>query len=229
MKITASSYRRMPEALWRRLRKLLPMPRPHPRGGRPPLDPRRVADGIYFALRTACPWKAVPREFGSGSSLHRYFQEWTKLGVFRRLWQAGLCEYDRRRGISWRWSSLDTTLTKAPLGGEKNRTQSHGSCEVGCQAVGAGRRSRRGGRFGGGTGQLSRPEIGCAHAGEHPGASSPAAAASAAARVRRQGVSCGGLSPLVGASPLPGSYPGAWRGVPAATTSAPRQTAALGQ
>lgn len=126
MKVTVSCWR-MPEALWRRFRKLIPKPRPHPRGGRPPLDPRRVADGIYFVLRTGCPWKAVPASLGSGSSLHRYFQLWEKRGVFRRLWKQGVLEYDRRRGIAWRWQSLDTALNKAPLGGEKNREKPHGS------------------------------------------------------------------------------------------------------
>jgi transposase len=137
MRVTAFSYRRMPEALWRRVQKLIPKPRPHPKGGRPPLDPRRVADGIYFVLRTACPWKAAPEEFGSGSSLHRYFQAWQQHGVFRRLWKQGLVEYDRRKGIAWRWQTLDTAMTKAPLGGEKNRPQSHRSGQTGRQAVGA--------------------------------------------------------------------------------------------
>lgn len=119
MKITASSYRAMPDALWRRLHKLLPKPRPRPKGGRRPLDQRRVADGIYFVMRTGCPWKAAPKEYGSGSSLHRYFQAWCDRGVFGKLWKLGLVEYDRRRGIGWRWQTLDTAMNKAPLGGGK--------------------------------------------------------------------------------------------------------------
>ena len=31
--------------------------------------------------------EAVPREFGSPSTLHQYFQEWAKKGVFFRLWK----------------------------------------------------------------------------------------------------------------------------------------------
>jgi transposase len=118
------SYWRMPEAIWRRLRKLIPLRKRSPKGGRPPLDPRVVADGMYFVFRTGCPWKGVPKQFGSGSSLHRYFQEWTACGVFRKLWKQGLLEYDRRRGIGWRWLTLDTAMNKSPLGGEKNREKS---------------------------------------------------------------------------------------------------------
>ncbi len=144
MKVTASSYNRMPDALWRRLQKLIPKHHPSAKGGRPPLDARAVADGIYFVLRTGCPWKAVPPQFVSGSSLHRYFQQWCQRGVFRRLWKQGLVEYDRRRRISWRWTTLDTAMTKAPLGGEKNRAKSNGSGQAGRQAVDPHRRSRSG-------------------------------------------------------------------------------------
>jgi transposase len=139
---TIVSYWRMPEAIWRRLRKLIPKWHPSRKGGRPPLDPRHIANGIYYVMRTGCPWKAAPSQFGSGSSLHRYFQQWVEHGVFRKLWKQGLIEYDRRRGIAWRWQTLDTATNKAPLGGEKNREKPHGSRQTRRQAVGAHRRAR---------------------------------------------------------------------------------------
>ena len=100
MKVTFHSYWRMPEALWRRFQRLIPKWHPSPKGGRPPLDARRVADGIYYVLRTGCPWKAAPREFGSGSALHNYFQQWQRQGVFHRLWKQGLAEYDHRQRVA---------------------------------------------------------------------------------------------------------------------------------
>jgi hypothetical protein len=42
------------------------------------------------------------------------------------LWANGLKEYDELKGIQWRWQSMDGTMTKAPLGGEKNRAKSDG-------------------------------------------------------------------------------------------------------
>jgi transposase len=135
---------RIPDALWARLEPLLPprkRRRTHP--GRKPLEWRQVLDGIFYVLRTGCQWKAAPREFGSGSSLHRYFQFLVAKEIFARIWQMALGEYDELQGIQWEWQSIDGTMTKAPLGGEKNWPQSHGSREVGNQAVVAYRWRRR--------------------------------------------------------------------------------------
>lgn len=131
---TVSEDWRIPEKLWVRLEPLLPKSRRSRKGGRPRLPLRQVADGIFYILRTGCQWKAVPPEFGSGSSLHRYFQNWAERGVFRRLWRAGLLEYDELKGIQWDWQSIDGAMTKAPLGGEKYRPESHGSSQIGHQA-----------------------------------------------------------------------------------------------
>jgi transposase len=76
---------RLPDELWQRVEPLLPKRRRSRKGGRPPLPYRQVLDGIFYVLRTGCHWKAAPPEFGSGSSLHRYFQRFVKRGIFKKL------------------------------------------------------------------------------------------------------------------------------------------------
>lgn len=125
---------RIPDELWERVQLLLPR-FPRKKTGRPRLDPRRVVDGIFYILRTGCQWKAVPPEFGAGSTLHDYFQTFVQDGFFRRLWEAGLFEYECFEGIKWDWQSIDGAMTKAPLGGEKDGPQPHGSGEIGHQAL----------------------------------------------------------------------------------------------
>lgn len=117
----------LPDALWVRMEKLLPKYKSQPKGGRPRDDLRKVANGIFYILRTGCQWKAVPREFGSRSTLHRYFQQWEAAGVFRRLWKGCLLEYDELKGIAWNWQSVDGAMTKSPLGGGKCRQKSYRS------------------------------------------------------------------------------------------------------
>ena len=135
IKRTAEHRRwRAPDELWERVEPLLPKYRSSKQGGRPRVDRRRVFDGILYVLRTGCQWNAAPSEFGSASTLHRYFQDWTRSGVFFRLWKEALREYDALEGIDWGWQSLDGAMTKAPLGGEKNRPQSDGPRQIRDQA-----------------------------------------------------------------------------------------------
>jgi transposase len=117
----ALTFRQIPDTLWKRMVAVLPVYKTSCKGGRPRLPLRNVLLGILYVLRTGCQWKAMPTEFGSGSAIHAYFQEWVALGVFEKLWKLALEEYDDLRGIDWQWQSLDGAMTKAPLGGEKNR------------------------------------------------------------------------------------------------------------
>jgi transposase len=40
-----------------------------PGGGRKPIAPRRVLEGIFYVLRTSIQWKALPKEYGAASSI----------------------------------------------------------------------------------------------------------------------------------------------------------------
>ena len=136
----ASKFHQISDALWERMAPLLPNYKSSCKGGRPRLPLRNVATGILYVLRTGCQWKAMPVQFGSGSAIHAYFQEWVQRGVFQKLWRLALEEYDDLAGIDWEWQSLDGAQTKAPLGGEKNREKPDRSWQVGCQTLGAHRR-----------------------------------------------------------------------------------------
>ncbi len=86
-----------------------------PGQGRPPIPARKALEGIFYVLRTGCQWKAVPKEYGSGSTIHRKFQEWQKAGFFKTIWAKALTQYDELEGIGWEWQSLDGCMVKAPL------------------------------------------------------------------------------------------------------------------
>ena len=118
---------RIPNELWERIQLLLPPRKPHLLGcHNPRVDDRRAMDAIFFVLRTGCQWNALnATRICSSSSAHRRFQEWQAAGVFEKLWALGLKKYDALKGIDWAWQSMDGAMTKAPLGGGKNRTQSH--------------------------------------------------------------------------------------------------------
>ena len=133
---------RVPDEMWNRIAVLFPIEEFLPSGGRRWLPPRRVLDGVLYVLRTGCQWKAVPREFGASSTIHRRFQRWVDAGCFEAVWKRLLQDYDLDVGLDWRWQSADASLHKAPLGGEKNRPESHRPREERDQAPSSHRRRR---------------------------------------------------------------------------------------
>ncbi len=119
---------RVSDELWAVLQPLLPVHVNTHRfgGGRPRVPDRQCADGIFYVLRTGCQWKALDEtDLCAGSTAHDRYQEWVAAGVFLELWKVGLEQFDELKGIDGNWLSLDGALNKAPLGGKKNRTQSH--------------------------------------------------------------------------------------------------------
>lgn len=118
------------DEVWEKIQPLIPRVENTHRfgGGRPRVEDRTAFDGILFVLRTGCQWNALNATgICSSSTAHARFQDWRAAGVFLKLWESGLGEYDELRGIQWKWQSMDGAMTKAPLGGEKNRSQPYGS------------------------------------------------------------------------------------------------------
>jgi transposase len=120
---------RIPDSLWEKVEVLLPVRKPHPLGcHNPRVADRDAMNAILFILRTGCQWNALNSTgICSSSSAHRRFWEWTEAGVFEEFWRKGLLKYDKLKKIDWSWVSIDGAMTKAPLGGKKNRAKSYGS------------------------------------------------------------------------------------------------------
>ena len=154
---------RVSDELWAVLEPLIPVHVNTHRfgGGRPRVPDRKCADGIFFVLRTGCPWKALDATgICSGSTAHARFQDWVKAGVFLKLWQAGLEQFDETSGLDWSGLSRDGAMTKAPLGGGKNRTQPDRSRQNRRETQRLDGSPRGAGGHRGERGQLSRPKVG---------------------------------------------------------------------
>lgn len=86
-------------------------------------SPARAGSGSLGRHRVPAshrvPWKALPNEFGSGSTCHLRLQQWAEAGVFTEAFVEMLRLYDRndrKRGIEWKWTALDGFIVKAPKG-----------------------------------------------------------------------------------------------------------------
>ena len=158
---------RIADELWEQMELLLP-PRPsHPLGCHNPRVPDRSAmNAILLVLRTGMQCNALnATAVCSSSSAYRRFREWCDAGMFLEFWQQGLIAYDALEGIDWQWLAMDGAMTKAPLGGEKNRPQPDRSWQGRHQAQHA---HRRGGPAAG-RGQPTRHEAHPGHFGSHGG------------------------------------------------------------
>lgn len=147
------------DQLWARIEPCIPKTvNTHRFGGGRPRKPDRVCmDAIFFVLRTGCQWNALDATgICPSSTAHDRFQQWVKAGVFLRLWESGLMEYDELKGIAWDWLSMDGAMTKSPLSGGKKRAEPHGPRQTRRQAFAAHRWRGRAGGTGGGRCQPPR-------------------------------------------------------------------------
>jgi transposase len=148
---------RLPDELWAQMEPLLPVhvPHPHPLGcHRQRVDHRKAMNAILFVLRTGCQWNALDATgICSCGTAYRRFREWLEAGAFEAFWREGLLAYDQLKGIDWSWLAVDGALTKAPLGGEKNRPQPHRSRQRRRQAQPHDRREWSTAERGGGRGE----------------------------------------------------------------------------
>ena len=118
------------DTLWNRLAPLLlvHVPKAHPLDcHRRRIPDRDALNGIFFVLRTGCQWKKLDTKgLRKDSTAHSRFQQWVQAGVFARLWDEALGDYDDLIELNFSWLALDSSLHKAPLGGKKTRPQPHG-------------------------------------------------------------------------------------------------------
>src|SRR4051812_32460263 len=106
------------DELWAVVAPLLPPPRPRPKGGRPPVDDRKVLAGILFVLKSGIPWAMLPQEMGcsSGMTCWRRLRAWQKAGIWERLHRALLDRLGRANAIDWGRCSLDSVSAPAKGG-----------------------------------------------------------------------------------------------------------------
>lgn len=84
--------------------------------GRPPMNPENVIQALYYLVRTGIQWNALPRCFGSASTIHDSFQRLSDLGFFDNFWIGGLEEYHEKIGLDLHKKVADCSHVKSPIG-----------------------------------------------------------------------------------------------------------------
>ena len=107
--------------LWKLIKPLIPERPPRPKGGRPPVDDRKVLTGIIFVLRSGIPWSYLPMEMGcgSGQTCWRRLKEWQKAGVWDAMHRAFLNHLREKDTIDFSRAIVDSSSVRAVFGGKK--------------------------------------------------------------------------------------------------------------
>ena len=99
---------------WTVVEPLIPKPKKRKTGkGRPPKDPRQMLDGIFWILATGAPWRDMPERFGSCKTVHRYFSNWRRSGVFGKMVEALQIKLDANGHIDWELWCVDGAVVRA--------------------------------------------------------------------------------------------------------------------
>src|SRR5436309_3260771 len=118
----------IPDDLWPALGTILSEFYPPARTGRPRGCLRKVLDGILYRMRSGVQWDHLPREFGSDTTVHDWFQRFAADGVFAQLWAVLVAACDELHGVSWDWQAADGVMTEARFGGTSSaRTRRTGA------------------------------------------------------------------------------------------------------
>lgn len=49
------------------------------------VDDRRVMNGIFYVLRTGCPWRDLPERYGPYTTCYNRYNRWTKRGIWKAI------------------------------------------------------------------------------------------------------------------------------------------------
>jgi len=73
------------DAQWEKLQAVLPRARPGPVSK---LGDRVFVDAVLYRARTGIPWRDLPERFGPWKTVYNRFDNWSKRGVWEKVFKA---------------------------------------------------------------------------------------------------------------------------------------------
>jgi transposase len=114
------------DAMWDKVRPLIPPHPPQPHGGRPFADDKACFAGIVYQLRNAIRWNDMPQEYPSGVTCWRRFNRWNQLGIWKRVHHVILEELNAAGLLDLEELAIDATFAEARKGGTVSAQRSAG-------------------------------------------------------------------------------------------------------
>src|SRR5262249_29947509 len=73
---------------WQLIRSLLPKRKPGKVGRPRTVEQRDLIDGIFYILRSGCPWRMLPHDFPPWGTVSSQFHRWQKSGLWEKIHDA---------------------------------------------------------------------------------------------------------------------------------------------
>jgi hypothetical protein len=108
------TYEFMTDAVWERIRPLLPAPNAF---GRPRCADRDVLEGILWILKTGARWRDIPKPLPSASTCWRRLRDWEEEEVWDNVWRAFIHMLDEQQTLDWEECFIDGSFAPAKKGG----------------------------------------------------------------------------------------------------------------
>lgn len=104
------------DAVWEKIAPFLPTEKPGPKGGRPRASNRACFEGILWILKTGSPWRFLPEQYPSPSTVWRRLDQWTDAGIWEDIWRAFVLELSEEEEIRWAETFMDGSFASAKKG-----------------------------------------------------------------------------------------------------------------
>lgn len=102
---------------WALLAPLISVAKPR---GRPRVrEVRLIVNGLFFSLRTGCPWRYLPREYGPWQTVYSHFRKWRLDGTWVRI-------HTHLREVARFHAGRDPTKSAAITASQSVKTQAGG-------------------------------------------------------------------------------------------------------
>lgn len=70
-------------------------------------DLRMTVEGMLYRMRTGCPWRDLPAEFGNWNRIYKRFNAWSACGKWLRIFKTLVADPDME------WAFIDGSYSKA--------------------------------------------------------------------------------------------------------------------
>ena len=112
---------KLTDAQWNKIAAIFPKRK---KMGRPPVDNRKIVNGILWILKTGSPWRELKENYGPWQTVYDRFYKWNRAGLWNRILRQLQSDFQSKKKIDWRMFSVDGSNVRAhksAAGAKKNR------------------------------------------------------------------------------------------------------------